>query len=171
MRYHSSLFAVPLALLVLTGCGDDSASEAASASPTSTWLLKSEPAGAVSVTEAKADTAEGDAIVVRGRIGGRKTPLSPESPVFTIVDLGMPYCGEVEIDGCATPWDYCCETPEDLRTNAATVQVVDASGAALAVDPVASGLKPLDEVVIVGTVGPRPSDDVLTIKASGVYRD
>ena len=130
------------------------------------WLLTSAPQGAVSVTEARSIGKEGDAIVIRGRIGGRHTPMSADSPVFTVVDLELPYCGQHEDDGCATPWDYCCEMPRTISTNSATVQIVGDG----TVDPVAAGLEPLDIVVLVGTVGPRPTDEIFTIQSTGVYQ-
>ncbi|MFW5681973.1 MAG: hypothetical protein ACOC1G_03120, partial [Phycisphaeraceae bacterium] len=76
----------------------------------------------------------------------------------------------IEGDGCPAPWDYCCEAPETIRANAATVQLLDEDGNASDISATAAGLVPLDEVVIVGTVGPRPAADVLTVQASGVYR-
>ncbi|MCA9312472.1 MAG: hypothetical protein KDA21_14760, partial [Phycisphaerales bacterium] len=69
-----------------------------------------------------------------------------------------------------TPWDYCCEPSDSLVANSATIQLVGENGQTLEVDPVAAGLNPLDEVVVVGTVGPRPSPTVLTVKATGVHR-
>ncbi|GJM18968.1 MAG: hypothetical protein DHS20C14_11810 [Phycisphaeraceae bacterium] len=134
------------------------------------WVLTSEPADAQSVSEAKASATEGEELVIRGRIGGRKEPIAGASPVFTIVDLALPHCGENPADRCRTPWDYCCETPETITSNAATVQLVNADGTPFAGDPIAAGLNPLDEVVVVGRVGPRPTADVLTLLVSGVYR-
>ncbi len=166
MRRNRSVAAIALIAFSLAGCGESSPS----ASVTPAWVLASEPTGAVSVTDAKSEAIEGATIVVRGRIGGRKEPLSQESSVFTIVDLELPHCGELEGDTCSTPWDYCCETPEDIRGNSATVQLVDANGRVFEISPTAGGLEPLDEIVVVGRVGSRPTGDVLTILASGVYR-
>jgi hypothetical protein len=128
------------------------------------------PEGAVDVAAAKQTAKEGDSVVVRGRIGGRVEPISKDSAVFVIVDPVLLSCDQIEGDTCSTPWDYCCETPESMAANNATVQIVDASGAPIAIDVQTVGLKPLDTIVIVGTVGPRPSPQVLTIKATGVHR-
>lgn len=165
--------AITGSLLALAGCDNGAPAPEASSTPDApAWRLASEPEGWLSVTDAKARATEGETIAVKGRIGGRKAPLSPDSAAFTIVDLGVLYCGQTNPgeDGCATPWDYCCETPEDLRVNSATVQIVGAGGAATGVNPIAGGLEPLDEIIVVGTVGPRPDDQVLTIKATGVYQ-
>lgn len=162
-------------LLSLTACdrsenpaaGEDATASTGSAvvNTEHAWVLASAPGDAVSILDAKASAKEGDEIVLRGRIGGRASPIAGDSPVFTIVDLGLPYCGEVEEEGCKTPWDYCCETPETVTRHSATVQIVT-DGVA---DPVAAGLEPLDELILIGTVGPRLNDDMLTIRATGVY--
>ena len=167
--------------LALGACSDsepgasasDSASSSQHTSPTqppaaTSWILASAPENVMSVTQAKSSASEGDTIAVRARIGGRMEPITSDSAVFTVMDLAIPSCAELEDDHCRTPWDYCCETPETIRANAATVQLVDASGAPIDADPT-SDLDKLDEIVIVGVVAPRPSPDVLTIKASGIY--
>jgi cyanophycinase-like exopeptidase len=159
-------------LILLTGCDASNTEQAAQVdTPAATqevahsWMLASAPEGAVSILEAKASLKEGDQVVIRGRIGGRLSPINSGSPVFTIVDLGLEYCGQHNDDNCSSPWDYCCETPETITGNSATVQVMGDG----MIDPVAAGLEPLDEVVLIGTVGPRPDDQVFVIRATGVY--
>lgn len=163
--------------LLLAGCGDATnqpepgASPGAEASPASdaSWVLASMPGDAKGVSELKSSASEGETVVLRGRIGGNKTPMNAASPVFTLVDSGIPTCADNPEDNCRTPWDYCCEPREVLTANSATVQLVDASGQPLAVDATGT-LSPMDEVVVVGTVAPRPNSDVLIVKATGVYR-
>jgi len=159
------------ALTLLAGCNGSDQDAAAGtntgtghSTPPAAWILTSAPEGAVSVSEAKANAKEGDLISIHGRIGGRVDPMSPDSPVFTIVDLQLEYCGQHTDDACTTPWDYCCETPETIGSNTATVQLVSDSD----INPTTS-LEPLDEVILQGTVGPRPNERVLTIRATGVY--
>jgi len=154
-----------VSILSLAACSESSPSASSPPAAGAAWLLDSEPAGARSVAEAKASAAEGDRVVLRGRIGGRPQPVSGESPVFTVMDLALPYCGQETDDGCPTPWDYCCEPSEAIAASSATVQVAGAADGA-----VAENLAPLDEVVVVGTVGPRPSESVLTVRAEGVHR-
>ncbi|MEM8756750.1 MAG: hypothetical protein AAGF47_03095 [Planctomycetota bacterium] len=96
--------------------------------------------------------------------------MSPGSPVFTVVDLAVPHCGEIPGDNCPAPWDYCCETPESMAANTATIQLVGSDGSPLDASPAEHGFEPLDEVVIVGVVGARPDERVLTIRATGVHR-
>ncbi len=161
------------------GCGGESessgrASEGASsnaASPAKVdFLLASAPEGAMDVGPAKAAAEEGQEIVVRGKIGGRISPMSDESAVFMMMDLSEQSCDQRHADQCPTPWDYCCTAPEVIRALSCTVQVVDGEGRPLSIDLKESGLEPLDEVVVVGTVAPRPNEDVLIIRATGVHR-
>lgn len=155
--------------LVACNEGNGAASSGASAE-TPAWLLATEPEGARDVAVVKAEAGEGDEVVLRGRIGGRMEPMSEGSPVFMLMDLGLPSCADNPEDACPTPWDYCCETLETITANAATVQIVDAQGRPVADSPVEHGFKNLDEIIVVGTVAPRPDDRVLTIRASQVYR-
>lgn len=162
----AALAAVSLALL---GCGDSGSAPQPTAAPPA-WLLASAPGGDQPVAAAKAVAQEGDAVVVRGRIGGRYDPISDASPVFVIMDLAIQHCDQLHPGACPTPWDYCCEPPDNVTANSATVQVVDADGRPVDTELSTAGLKPLDEVVVVGTVGPRPTEDVLTVRVTGVYR-
>lgn len=163
-----------LTLMTVAGCSKSEDTTAGDTSTTSTkaaWVLTGAPSGeAVSVAEAKASAAEGDAITIRARIGGRSKPITSDSPVFLVMDLEVPSCADMEEDHCATPWDYCCETQESITANSATIQIVGSDGSTIETDPIAAGLNALDEVIVVGTVGPRPNNDVLTIRATGIHR-
>ena len=156
-------------LAILAGCGEaPTPAVTAPVEEAGGWVLASDPGEAVGVLEAKRGAPEGAEVMVRGRIGGRKAPMTLGSPVFVIMDLSLEHC-DVSTEGCPTPWDYCCETPETITTHAATVQLVGAGGEPLEGDPLGA-LDELDEVIVVGTVAPRPNPDVLTIRATGVYR-
>lgn len=135
-----------------------------------TWLLQSAPGNAVDILQVKAGAKEGDQVTVRGIIGGGAHPLSRESPVIRLVDSNLHNRCTAEAGHCDTPWDYCCASPEDLASNGATVMIVDSNGKPIGGDLKAQGLSELDEVVVVGTVAPRPTPEVLTIRATGVYR-
>lgn len=163
--------------LALGACDKGSSSSSSTAStPTQpsgggpAWVLVSMPEGVVDVAAAKKTLKEGDQVALRGRIGGRMDPVSKDAAFFVIMDPAVPSCADNPGDNCSTPWDYCCETPASLAANNATVRVVDASGAPVQTGIESFGFHPLDTVVIVGTVGPRPSPEVLTITATGVHR-
>lgn len=171
MKFQTIATAACAAVLLLSGC-EKSATEETSSNGASaaSWLLASAPADALPVGQVKADAAEGDRVIMLGRVGGQLKPISEGSPVFMVVDLQIPSCADMgDDDHCPTPWDYCCEPRDSLTANSATVQLVDAEGAVLDT-LVGASLEPLDEVIIVGTVGPRPTPEVLTIKATGVHR-
>ena len=173
-RSHHAVLGITLAstLIACTKESTPSASapSASTANPQAAWLVPTMPEGAVDVAELKRTAKEGDAVVIRGRIGGATKPIAPDIAVFTIVDPAVPSCADAADDHCPTPWDYCCETPESMARSTATIQILDATGAPLAGDVQQSGLAPLDTVIIVGTVGPRPDPKVLTIRATGVHR-
>lgn len=168
--------ALPAILLagaaLIAGCGggsnsDYGDSDETAANTQSSWLAQQAPQNVVDVASAKKDAGEGDRIAVRGVIGGRLDAISKESAVFVIMDPSIPSCADNPEDACRTPWDYCCETPETIAANSATVQIVGAGdGASIR----GAGLSELDEVIVEGAVGPRPSGDVLVIRADSVYR-
>ena len=93
--------------------------------------------------------------------------MTAEFAVFVMIDPAIPHC---EIGKCKTPWDYCCETPEYITTNSATVQLVGDTGKPISVDLGKHLIKPLDKVVVVGTVGPRPTEEVFVIHATKLHR-
>lgn len=171
MRYDR-LVIVSLGLLGLAGCGGgDTAGQGGSARSEGSrpaWLLAAAPDGATEIGATKGAAAEGDRVVVRGVIGGRLDPMTKGGAVFVMMDRAVPSCADMEDDPCATPWDYCCETDETIRSGSATVRLVEQGEPS--VDLATYGFAPLDEVIVVGTVGPRPSPDVLVIEATGLYR-
>lgn len=131
------------------------------------WKLSEAPADAVDVAAAKATAGAGDLVTVRGRIGGRAQPISADSGVFVIIDPSLPACSDIPGDACPVPWDYCCEPAEAIMANAATIQLRDADGDSVALP--ANALSPLDRVVVVGRVGPRPDPATFVVLATGIY--
>lgn len=166
------IVATTLIAAPLCGCGKPGAprSDAGAAGAPPAWLLAEPPAGAQPVAAVKAAASEGDMVVIRGRIGGRAEPLRADSAVFVIVDPSIPTCADNPDDNCPTPWDYCCEPQDVLTANSATIQMVDPAGTPIDTSLPAQGLKALDEVIVIGAVGPRPNPAVLTIRATGVHR-
>lgn len=174
LRAIGTVFA---ASLVFVGCSGEeggandtgSSSTSAPKSATATWKLTAMPDGAVDVGAVKKDAKEGDTVVIRGRIGGGMSPISDELAVFTIVDPAIVSCADMGEDHCRTPWDYCCEPQDSMTANNATIQILGDDGFALPVNLTEFGIEPLDEVIVIGTVGPRPESAVLMIKADGVF--
>lgn len=163
-----SVVLVALSLMVVA-CEEKAQGPAASpqAETSAAWKLASAPAGGIDVAKAKAGAKEGDKITLVGRIGGRSEPITASSGLFVIMDPALPACSDNPEDNCATPWDYCCETPETITANAATVQLRDADGKPIVL---ADGeLQPLSKITVVGTVAPRPNSDTLVVYATGVH--
>lgn len=160
--------------LGLAACQEEAASttgdSSSSAATTAEWKLASMPADAQGVKAVKDSAEEGDTVAVRGIIGGRMDALSKDSAFFVMVDSGVHNECVGEDEHCSTPWDYCCALPEEVNANSATVQLVDAEGNPLEFDLSGQGISPLDEVVVVGTVAARPTQEVLTIRATGLHR-
>ena len=153
--------------------GTEAAPAAAEALPAG-LLLDAAPEGAKSLEEVKKSAREGDSVVLRGRVGGALDPFVKGRAMMTVADAGLVPCSEMEMgeDGCITPWDYCCEAPESLKAKVATIEVDGADGRPLKADlRGAGGIAPLDTVVVVGKVGPRPDPAILVIHATGIYRE
>lgn len=159
------------ALALLSACGKPAEQAAAPVASDAkpTWLLASAPADARPVAEIKKSAVEGEKVVMQARIGGRVDPITKGAAVFVVMDPTIPSCDQNPDDKCATPWDYCCEPKQVMAANSATVQLVGADGKPLAIDLEAQGLKPLQNIIIVGAVAPRPNDAVLIINATGIH--
>jgi len=92
----------------------------------SAYLLSEEPEGAREVLDVLKDAADGDDVVLVGRIGGDVNPWVEDVAAFNVADNSLVPCNEREGDTCPAPWDYCCEA--DLGKATTLVQVVDAEG-------------------------------------------
>lgn len=133
-------------------------------------LVAAEPAGAKSVTDVKSSAKEGDEVVVRGEVGGSAKPIVEGRAVFNLADPEkLTSCNKKPGDTCATPWDYCCHTPEEIAASTISLQVRGADGRPIATDLGASGIRPLTALVVKGKVGPRPDPKVLVIDATEIW--
>ncbi|MFN0133164.1 MAG: hypothetical protein ACKVW3_11655 [Phycisphaerales bacterium] len=135
------------------------------------FFVEKQPDSAKDVSEVrKAGTLKaGDEVVLRGRIGGSKEPFVAGRAVLTLMGKGLKACNENPDDKCSKPWDYCCETKQDILANSVTVQVVDAKGQILRTDMKGRrGLKELSEIVVVGKVASADGKTVV-VNASSVY--
>jgi hypothetical protein len=128
-------------------------------------FVAASPEKPVSVLEARKSSEEGKPIVVHGRIGGLVAPFSDKYAMFVLSDLQLAAC----VDGCATPWDYCCTPRETIMAGVATVQVVDGAGKPLkATLQGANGLKPMSEVIVRGVVAKRDTG-YMVLNAQNIY--
>lgn len=165
-----------LALGMFVGACDDgstttkteSSAAAVEALP-SGLMVTTAPDDAKTVADAR-KAADGEQVVVRGRIAGQEKPFTEGRAQFQLVDLGVRSCAEMPDDTCATPWDMCCEDKKHVADNSVTVQVVGADGKPLKA-PLegVGGLKPLREVSVKGVLKKSPDGKVVTVNASEMY--
>ncbi|HYF37968.1 MAG TPA: hypothetical protein VD994_21880 [Prosthecobacter sp.] len=137
----------------------------------SSLLADQPPSGAVSVVKARQAAKPGEAIVVRGKIGGRAVPLMDKAAIAVLVDeKAVAACNENPADACKIPWDYCCERPEKLKAATATVQVRGENGKVLRA-PLRGlgGLKELSTVIVSGTIDASSTKDSLVINATSIH--
>lgn len=166
-NWNFSFLVVALFAGGLAGCNSESTPPStAQSTPTSAYLVSSEPRGAVAVGDARDSVKDDQEVVLVGRIGGSAEPFVNGVAAFTIVDSKVPHCTAEE--GCPTPWDYCCEQ-DQVKDNIAVVKVVDAQGKPVSQDARALlGVKELSTVVVHGKAK-RDADGNLALLADQVY--
>ncbi|MFO0932875.1 MAG: hypothetical protein U1E39_09205 [Planctomycetota bacterium] len=154
------LAALVAALLASAGCGAKEAGPAPAASSPS-FLLAADPGEAVSVEEARRRGAADEVVVV-----GRVREITKGLAAFTLVDLSQKYCGQTEMEGCPTPWDYCCIPKEELARHMIGVSV--RAGNDVALGDVGRDLRNLDVVAVRGRLV-KEKDEVF-LHATGWFR-
>ena len=131
-------------------------------------LATSEPTDALSIRTLKSDDNIDKEVVVIGRIGGRVEPFVENRAMFMMADLELEMC-TAEGDHCETPWDACCETPENIIASAITVQVKDKNGNLIKEDLRAlTGLKSLAKITVQGKVAEQ-SEQVVVLDAKSIF--
>src|SRR5688572_12600018 len=72
-------------------------------------ILDKSPEGARDLVAVKKSAKVGDAITMRGRVGGTEKPLADNRAIVTVVDSSVTTCEKTPDDACQTPWDACCD--------------------------------------------------------------
>jgi hypothetical protein len=168
------------AVAVVAGCDarEDQSTTSASSTTSATagaalpagLVVTEAPAGAQEIAAVKKDAKDGDAIVIRGKVGGREEPIAKNRAIITLLDPAVTTCDTMPGDACKTPWDACCEPSEKIAANSATVQVVDAGGRPLAASlEGVAGLKPLSNVTVSGIARRAAGSDVLIVEAKQIH--
>jgi hypothetical protein len=162
--------------ILLVSCDKKSAPPAAGIpasgpSPELTAVLAAPTKGeAASIVAARASAKPGDEITINGRIMGAAKPFVDGRAAFIIGDPSvLTPCNAVPGDECATPWDACCDSPEDKKRATATIQIVGADGRVLkeSVEGV-KGINHLSNVTATGKVADASSADSLILNASAI---
>lgn len=134
-------------------------------------VFATEPSGKPADIQKTRTTAQpGDAVTIKGRVMGNVKPFVDGRSIFIIGDPKvLNACNDKPGDGCKTPWDNCCDTPEQIKQGTATVQVIDAKGRVLreGIENV-KGLAKLSHVVVSGKVAPGSSAELLLVNAEAI---
>lgn len=153
---------------------------------TTATTIESGPSSALSAVLAAPPTGEpkpihliratakpGDEITVSGKIMGNKKPFVDGRSAFILGDPAvLTPCNEDPADKCTTPWDVCCDSPEDKKRGIATIQIVGTDGRVLkeSIEGV-GGLENLATVTVTGKVAAGSTADSLIINAQGLRVD
>lgn len=171
MRVLQGCAALVFSSAMMIGCGNSApapAEGAKSSTVNSKYLLASEPAGPLSVIEARKSAKDSAEIVLLGRIGGDVKPWVEGRASFLIVDESLKPCSEIPGDDCETPWDYCCDT-DRLPKAKATIKFVNDKGETLPTDArQLLGVKELQRVIVQGKAK-RDDAGNLVVLASGIF--
>lgn len=132
-------------------------------SPNHPTVLQQDPGAALGVVAAKA-AGPAAQVVVEGRVHD----VTKGFAVLKLMDVELDYCGQVnKEDKCATPWDYCCDTPEDRLQKSLLVEVRGADGKPITTDVLPSA-RLCDLVKVRGKLEKDAFDNLVLI-ADGVF--
>jgi len=157
-------------MLVVAGCGTESAAPPAASSVAlpADLFATAAPAGAVDIVEAKKAAKDGESIVIKGHIGGSKDPLAANRAIMLVADSSLPTCDKIPGDTCKTPWDSCCEPGDVIAAKTIAVHVDGADGQPLKAGLAgANGIEPKKQVVVAGTI--RSVAGALVVDAKQIY--
>jgi hypothetical protein len=165
-----------IAVFSISCGGKDKADTAGSGSPPGTGIpasivVATAPEGALSVVEARAAAKPGEAIVLRGKVGGKMKPISDTAAILVLADeKAIKSCDMDPDDQCETPWDFCCEEPSTIAASTATIQIKGADGKLLRATLRGLGeLKELSHLVVSGTVDATSTPEALIVNADKIH--
>ena len=134
-------------------------------------VLGTVPTGeAKAIGELKGTAKPGDEVTLTGRIMGNIKPFVEGRAAFILADPSIiTACSDIPGDECETPWDNCCDSPEDKRKAIATIQIVNDQGRVLkqGVEGI-GGLANLATVTLSGKVADGSQGDVLIVNATAI---
>lgn len=152
-------------LILLAACGQpESKTVPTTSNATNALLLDLDPGEATTVIQAKSNGPSKD-IVVEGRI----FDITKGFALMRMMDLSLDYCGELNKESkCPTPWDFCCDNPDDVKASSVLVKAVDPSGETIEADSLAN-LRLLDKIKVKGELIKDEHGNLVLI-ATGWYR-
>jgi hypothetical protein len=174
MRRALSVAVLSICSVTAGGCGSDSSTDIDASLVTSVsvdrskYMLAEEPDGAIGVIEARETGADGQPIVVVGKIGGATNPWIEGRAAFMLLDASKTVvadgaeCGAGEI--CM---DDCCATDRAACTT--LVKFLDEAGKVLAVDARQLLEVSSDELVVVRGKVSKDAEGNFAVLADGVH--
>jgi hypothetical protein len=174
MRFVSKGLLCALLASALLGCGSaaDSELESTTITPVSVdgskYVLADEPDGAIGVIEARKTAANGEPVIVVGRIGGAKDPWIEGRAAFMLLDASMVIVADgTESNDGEICMDECCATE---RTGSTTlVKIIDEGGKVLGVDARQLLGVQADDMVVVSGMASKDEVGNFVVLASGVH--
>lgn len=175
MRTTTCLLLATAALLV--SCKEKPAAAAVPASAPADHaavqaVLAAAPAGdAKAIAAVRASAKPGDEVTLTGRIMGSASPFVAGRAAFILADPAiLTACNDKPGDECDTPWDSCCNTPEEKKKGIATIQIVGADGRVLKESLEGTGgLAKLATLTVTGKVAAASTADVLIVNATAIH--
>lgn len=171
----ATILLLPAVCLTLGSCGKKPVTAQAPAeSPQTslaTYFTDTAPPSPAQISVIRTTAKPGDAVIVTGLVMGRDHPFVDGRAALVLGDRTvLTPCNAKPGDGCATPWDTCCDTKEDKQRATATIQLVGKDGRVLKTGlKGAGGLKELSAVTLTGTVDKASTPEALIINASQMH--
>lgn len=157
---------ITISLLVVPGCGDsdsDGGVDPKATTPTTSALdvvwTEDDLGDALGAATVRADSTEGGDVVVTGRV----RDFVEGHAAIRLIDLKLKSCRERPGDNCPTPWDYCCDTPDDRRDSTITVEIHENGRPVRAGLKGFNGLDYLDKLVVRGKVARDDAGNVTVV--------
>ena len=172
---YTTLALTACTALSLISCGEkettDTDSPPTSGDGLESIIVKSEPAGAKSITEVRTAIEVGKQVTLAGKVMGRKDPFIDGRALLMLGDPAkITSCDLMPGDSCVTPWDVCCDDNDVIKASTATIQVVDADGKLIKQGlKGVNGIKELSQLVITGTIAEGSNADNLLINATAIF--
>lgn len=173
MNTNRSILALAILALALTvACDRDTTATAPTADPVAsfftaeTFAVSEQP-----IHQLREGLEPGASIAFEGRVMGRLQVFIPGRAAFIVGDPTiLTSCKDIPGDDCETPWDVCCDDPDNITRGILTVQLVDEGGKVLARDVRdVNGLTELSSVRIEGVVAESSGNGNLIVNANRIH--
>lgn len=164
-----------LCLALIAGCGESKpapapAPQTAAATVPTAFFTHARPGDVEDLKQVRDSASKGDAVTFLARVGGRVKPFTASQALFVVTDPTLESCEIMaDDDHCAVPWDYCCEDPDNLKMNVATVRLLDAGKPIRTSAKGAGGLEELKYVIVSGTVSDINDEGLFVVDADSIW--